>query len=357
MEMTYKTDNVTLHNSNALSLYDTWESPDIIISDGAYGVSGFKGDTHEASDLTAWYKPHIEAWAKYATPGTTLWLWNTELGWATIHPLLQALGWDYVSCNVWNKGIQHIAGNCNLAVLKSFPIVTEVCVQYVRRTEFFIDDVKISLKEWLRHEWERTGLPFYKTNEACGVVNAATRKYFTKDHLWYAPPPQVFMRLVEYANVYGTPTKIPYFSLDGILFPTQNSYAALFAKFNGQYGVTNVWNTPPLHGAERIRMNTSTKYAHLNQKPLELMRRIIECSTIPNELIWEPFGGLCSASLAAQQLNRKAVCSEIDITVYESAVKRLAQSSSRSALPIPVVSESISLFDHHVSHTMQEKYG
>lgn len=34
------------------------------------------------------------------------------------------------------------------------------------------------------HEWQRAGLPLYKANEACGVKNAATRKYLTQDWLW-----------------------------------------------------------------------------------------------------------------------------------------------------------------------------
>ena len=49
------------------------------------------------------------------------------------------------------------------------------------------------------------GCPFAKANEACGVKNAATRKYLTGDHLWYFPPPDVFQRLVDYANTHGDP--------------------------------------------------------------------------------------------------------------------------------------------------------
>ena len=39
------------------------------------------------------------------------------------------------------------------------------------------------MQEWLRAEWRRTGLPWRAANEACGVSNAATRKYLTGDHL------------------------------------------------------------------------------------------------------------------------------------------------------------------------------
>ncbi len=64
----------------------------------------------------------------------------------------------------------------------------------------------MTMRKWLRHEWIRAGLPLWKTNQACGVKNAATRKYFTGDHLWYFPPPDAFDALVRYANAHGKPT-------------------------------------------------------------------------------------------------------------------------------------------------------
>ena len=88
---------------------------------------------------------------------------------------------------IWNKGISHVAGNSNTKTLRKFPIVTEVCVQYVRKAEFYVGNRVMTMQEWLRYEWERTGLPLYKANEATGTKNVATRKYLTKDHLWYYP--------------------------------------------------------------------------------------------------------------------------------------------------------------------------
>src|SRR5438270_5144232 len=96
----FRFNNVSVHNQDVLALYHKWAPPDVIISDGGYGVSGFKGDAHEPSDLKSWYQPHIAAWANHSKPGTTLWFWNTEVGWATVHPILVERGWDYVGCNI-----------------------------------------------------------------------------------------------------------------------------------------------------------------------------------------------------------------------------------------------------------------
>jgi site-specific DNA-methyltransferase (adenine-specific) len=319
---------VSLYNDNVLSLYDQWIAPSLIISDGGYGVSGFRGDASYPSELQEWYEPHIEAWSKKAKPGTTLWFWNTEIGWATVHGLLDRNGWDYVCCNVWNKGIQHIAGNCNLPRLKNFPIVTELCVQYVRRPEFEVDGKRLTLKEWMRLEWERTRMPLSVTNDVCGVANAATRKYFTKCHLWYAPPAEHFEKLVIYANRKGQPEGKPYFSIDGKAPISRSEYERLFPKFEGKYGITNVWDEPPLHNGERIRLAGSQKYAHLNQKPLKLMKMLIEVASNPGDLIWEPFGGLCTAGLAAYFTDRRAVCAERDKDIFEIAVERIKSRSN-----------------------------
>ena len=98
---------------DSLDLYSQWEIPTVIVSDGGYGVLGFEGDTSDHLDLPAWYEPHVAAWARYATPGTTLWFWNSEIGWAAVHPILEKHGWRYVNANIWNKGKGHIAGNVN----------------------------------------------------------------------------------------------------------------------------------------------------------------------------------------------------------------------------------------------------
>ena len=120
--------NIHFFNDDAINCYSSWDSPTVIISDGPYGVSGFKGDLVSVKGLDEWYEPHIKAWSKMATPVTTLWFLCTEIGWATVHPVLERNGWDYVSCCIWDKGMSHVAGNVNTKTIRHLPIVSEVCV-------------------------------------------------------------------------------------------------------------------------------------------------------------------------------------------------------------------------------------
>jgi site-specific DNA-methyltransferase (adenine-specific) len=57
------------------------------------------------------------------------------------------------------------------------------------------------------------------------------------------------------------------------------------------------------------------------------MSLLIESSSYENDIIWEPFGGLFSASLAAFGLCRKAFASEIHADVFNTACQRFVSES------------------------------
>lgn len=313
---------VNLHFGDSRDLYSRWDAPHTIVSDGAYGILGFEGDTSDHLGVAEWYEPHIAAWSQKATAQTTLWFWNSEIGWAVTHPILERYGWRYVNANTWNKGRAHIAGNVNTAKIRRFPVVTEMCVQYVFEPKIN----GLTLQRWLYQEWKRTGLPFKRANEACGVADVAVRKYLDQGHLWYYPPPAMFIKMATYANEHGKPDGRPYFSSNGISQMTEEEWGKMRSTFHCPMGITNVWDRHPLKGAERIKIpEISGKAVHLNQKPLDLMRQIIEASSNPGDTIWEPFGGLFSASLAAQQTGRRAFSAEIDATYFQIGLTRFAQ--------------------------------
>lgn len=312
---------------DALTHYEKWLRPTAIIADGPYGLGKFPGEPNTVDNLGEWYAPHIAEWSRLALPETTLWFWCSEVGWAEVHPALKLNGWRYKAAHIWDKGIGHVAGNCNGDTIRGFPVVTEVCIQYVRDTKLTTEQGEIlPMKEWLRHEWQRSGLPLSKTNEACGVANAATRKYFTQCRLWYFPPADKMVALAAYATKYGVQTDRPYFSLDGKTPLTEGQWQRMRSKWNHTHGVTNVWSEPAVRGTERVKAK-GLKALHMNQKPLRLIDRIIEASTDANDVIWEPFGGLCSAAVSAIRLGRHCYASEVIPEFYTAAVRRLKQES------------------------------
>jgi len=319
----------TLYKGSSLEAYESWLPPDCIISDGPYGLGKFPGEPKTPEGLGEWYAAHAAAWYRFAKHGTTLWFWNTELGWAKVHPVLELHGWEYQELVIWDKGLAHVAGNVNSKTIRGLPVVTEVAARYTKR--LMLDDAEgrqLSAKEWLRNEWLRSGLPLYQANLATNTANAATRKYLTQCHLWYFPPGEAVVAMARWCEKYGRRTSRPYFSIDGKRPITAREWEELRAPWNHKHGITNVWSSPPVHNGERFKIGSA--YLHANQKPLALMRRQIELSTRPGQVIWEPFGGLCSASVAAVELGRLAYAAEVNPDYAVAAAARLGAMVSMS---------------------------
>ena len=225
--------------------------------------------------------------------------------------------------------MSHVAGNANTQTLRKFPVVTEVCVHYVRSPKFPTGGRLLSMQEWLRSEWRRTGLPFRLANEACGVLNAATRKYLTADHLWYYPPVEAFLKLAEYANRFGKPEGRPYFTIDGKRSISAEEWTEMRAKFRCDVGITNVWREPHVGGQERIQgarngMKYKFRSLHGSQKPLRFIELAIRASTDEGDVVWEPFGGLCPGAIVCYHFRRKYCGAEIIPEFYAAAVERLS---------------------------------
>ena len=110
--------------------------------------------------------------------------------------------------------------------------------------------------------------------------------------------------------------------MDGASPMTATEWSRMRSKFFCPHGWMNVWDRPPLKGAERIKVpEQDTRAAHLNQKPLDLTRLIIEASSEAGDVVWEPFGGLFTACLAAKHLGRKGFGGEIDPSYFQLAIK------------------------------------
>ena len=187
-----------------------------------------------------------------------------------------------------------------------------------------INDNKLSMQEWLIREWKRSGLPLKKANEACGVADAASRKWLTKDHLWYMPPSESFEKLVNYANLYGKEEGRPYFSTDGVKPLTKEDWDLLRPTFHCPLAKTNVWEIPQLKTEERIK--DGTKAVHNNQKPLQIIKELISATSNLHDVIWDPFGGLATTAVAAIELKRDVYSSEINESMYRYGRKRIHDS-------------------------------
>ncbi len=78
--------------------------------------------------------------------------------------------------------------------------------------------------------------------------------------------------------------------------------------------VSDIWQI----GRER-----SATAGHRATFPEELVEKILETFTVPNELIYDPFLGTGTTAVVAKKMGRRYIGSEIDADYFEVATKRL----------------------------------
>lgn len=66
-------------------------------------------------------------------------------------------------------------------------------------------------------------------------------------------------------------------------------------------------------------------YQHPTQKPLELIKRLVELTTKEGDIILDPFAGSGTLAIACLETNRKYVCIEKDDEYFEVMKKRISQ--------------------------------
>jgi site-specific DNA-methyltransferase (adenine-specific) len=85
---------------------------------------------------------------------------------------------------------------------------------------------------------------------------------------------------------------------------------------------TNVWSFLPPSFAVK---NGVKNKKHPTQKPLELIKRLVELTTKEGDIILDPFAGSGTLAIACLETNRKYVCIEKDDEYFKVMKKRISQ--------------------------------
>jgi DNA modification methylase len=297
----------------------------LVHSDGPYGMG--KADWDRVKDLAAWYRPHIAEWGRICAASASVYVWNTAEGWAAVHPEMVGAGWTFKSKITWDKGNTQATKGVELA--RGWPDVTEVCAYYARNAWDGIaltDDIghivgadpRNWVRAWLGSEWDAAGLNRKDANVAIGSSTSGggmAAHYFGANQ-WELPTWENYQRIAQYAAERGPIRKREYFvhpdapdlaatwrMLDRFVADLRAEYEVLRVPFTLPPGITNVWSHPQVQGAERL-IGADGATLHPCQKPLLFARRIIEASSRPQDLVFEPFGGTARIAVANEQIAR-----------------------------------------------------
>jgi DNA modification methylase len=86
---------------------------------------------------------------------------------------------------------------------------------------------------------------------------------------------------------------------------------------------TNVWSfLPPVFSDGRCQKQS---YNHPTEKPIEVMKRLVEMLTPPGGTVLDPFCGSGTTALACKELGRNYICIEKELEYYRIACNRLNQ--------------------------------
>lgn len=90
-----------------------------------------------------------------------------------------------------------------------------------------------------------------------------------------------------------------------------------FKKIN-KCGTADILNIP-----NKKTKDLNGKNIHDTEKPVELMKILVENSSQEGELVLDPFAGVGTVGLACKELNRKCLSIELDEHYYNIAVNRV----------------------------------
>jgi site-specific DNA-methyltransferase (adenine-specific)/modification methylase len=100
-------------------------------------------------------------------------------------------------------------------------------------------------------------------------------------------------------------------------------------NFLSQKEMHNFIESPICMGSERVK-----EPLHPTQKPLKVLKKIIQIASNENQWILDPFMGVGSTGVAALEMNRNFIGFEIDPGYFNAAKKRIETAYSQLTLPV-----------------------
>lgn len=108
----------------------------------------------------------------------------------------------------------------------------------------------------------------------------------------------------------------------GRFYMSQYEYILFFRKGKGVQ-INNCGTSDILSFPNKKLKGEDGSNLHDTEKPVELMKVLIENSSKPNDIVLEPFMGIGATCIACKQSGRRYIGCEIDKKYFNIAVKRL----------------------------------
>ena len=292
------------YNADCIEKMQTFEenSVDLVVADPPYWkVVGEKWDYQwkTEKDYVEWSLKWIKEVSRILRIGGTFYCFGYFRTLALLVPHLEDMGLELRQQIILDKGMRAVSGRATKKY-KIFPNVTESIL-------FIIKDNKQFVKPFLKERQKALGLTAKQINEALGVKSNGGGMwsiYTGKNVCEQFPTEELWNKLSSILDF-----KMPY-----------NKVAQ---TFNPQLGYTDVWTDIDFY---------KEKHLHPTQKPLKLIRRLIEASSNEGDIVLDPFSGAGSTQLSSIQLKRHYIGIELDEGYYKIGLDRIKEENSNVSL-------------------------
>jgi adenine-specific DNA-methyltransferase len=303
---TYQNNGITVHNTDCLTLLSQLpdNSIDLIATDPPYyKVKGEAWDNQWQSkaDFFVWLDSILVEYHRVLKPAGSLYLFaGPHL--ATQVELAVCRRFDLLNHVIWRKPSGRHNG-CNKESLRRyFPQTEHILFAESRKKLPFAFE---PIRSYLDDARNAAGIPRKHIDQACGCRMSGH---------WFDRSQWIF------------PSQAHYQTMDSLFGGTLKPYEELKAEYKAikeqrrHFAVTkhvpytNVWDFKPVQWYPG---------KHPCEKPLDLMRHIIEASSKPGDVVLDTFVGSGSTAIACRELGRRFVGCEMGTEEFEGAVERL----------------------------------
>ena len=292
----------TLYAGDCIKVLNSDHIPemDLIIADPPYWkVIGEKWDYQwrTEDDYIEWSRKWMTAVYKKLRIGGTFYLFGYFRMLALLLPVLKDIGFSLRQQIIVDKGMKAIAGRATKNY-KMFPCVTESVLFLTKSNiEFSRNLLKTRQKE--------LGISAKEINERLGVKSNG-------GGMWSIYTGKNICEQFPTRELWGKLQKILLFD-----YP----YDKIVQTFNPQMGYTDVWTDIDFYAEKRY---------HPTQKPIKLIKRLIQTSSNAGDRVLDPFGGSGSTMISAEHLNRESYTVEMDEQYIKAMKQRYAEEVSNS---------------------------
>ena len=245
-------------------------------------------------DWINWCDSWLKELGRVSKWSGSLWLFGYPYQLSKLLPLVESHGFTFRQQIVLDKGLKSVAGRTS-SKLKQYPTASESIY-------FFHYDARDHIRGLLQDLRSKLGL---NGNEMNKLIGKATTGGGTFACIASEKKP------LEH-RTYPTKKDWELFSKHGDLPP----YEDVVYPFNLETRLTDVWSDIDWY-------DRSVKKIHPTQKPVKLIERIINSSSLPNQVVLDPFMGSGTTGVACKNTGRQFIGIEKDPEYFTLAQTRI----------------------------------